>query len=115
MATKTWAIALVVFTTLLTSSAQLMYKEGMNNFSFSNILTNYWLFAGAATYVIGAVILLIALKGGELSVLYPIIATSYIWVCLLSVRFGEVMNPFKWVGVVAIVLGVSLIGIGGRK
>ena len=36
------------------------------------------------------------LKGGDLSILYPFVALTYIWVSLLSVKFlGEKMNLIK--------------------
>jgi uncharacterized membrane protein len=56
-----------------------------------------------------------ALKGGDLSVLYPFVALAYIWVSLLSVKFlGEKMNKFKWLGIALIIIGVSFIGIGSN-
>ncbi len=59
---------------------------------------------------VGFVLLVIALKHGNLSILYPILATSYIWVALLSVRFlDEPFSAAQWVGVLLIVGGISLI------
>ena len=53
---------------------------------------------------------------GEVSVLYPLLAMSYVWVSLLSIWFlGEVMTSVKWMGVMGIILGVSFIGIGGTR
>ena len=67
-------------------------------------------------YGFGAVLLIIALRNGELSVIYPIIATSYIWVSLLSPRFfsTDFMNATKWGGIFVIIVGVTFVGIGGR-
>ena len=55
-----------------------------------------------------------SLKHGELSVLYPIYAMNFIWVSIMSPYFFETdsMNEVKWVGVLAIVAGVALIGLG---
>ena len=117
MATKLWAALLVLFTTLLTSSAQILYKLGSAALSFNilEILTNYYLIAGIVLYTIGGALMIVSFRGGEVSVLYPIIAMSYIWVSLLSVRFlGEIMNMFKWVGVLAIIAGIASIGFGSR-
>lgn len=118
MATKLWAALLVLFTTLLTSSAQLLWKKGSAAlaFSISGILTNYWILAGILLYAVGGILIIISLRGGEVSVLYPIIATSYIWVSLLSVKFlGESMNAFKWMGIIAIIAGIVSIGYGSRN
>ena len=116
--TKTWAIFAVLFSTILNSFAQVFYKYGANRLSFSvaALITNYPLMIGISIYGVSALILLVSLRGGELSVLYPLIATSYIWVSISSVYFfGEVMNLYKWLGIFTIILGVSLIGLGSRK
>lgn len=113
MATKAWSIILMSLTTLLISFAQVLYKMGANNltsFNIYSIITNYALIAGILVYGIAAVLMVIAFKGGEVSVLYPIIAFSYIWVSLMSITFfREPMNLFKWFGVCLIVLGVCVI------
>ena len=118
MATKLWAALLVLFTTLLTSSAQLLYKYGSTTLTFNliNILTNYYLIGGLILYAIGGVLMIISFRGGEVSVLYPIIATSYIWVSFLSIFFlKEPMNYFKWIGVVAIIAGIISISYGSKS
>ncbi|MBS3097373.1 EamA/RhaT family transporter [Candidatus Woesearchaeota archaeon] len=118
MATKPYAIFLILLTTLFTSLAQLSYKAGAATLSFNilEIITNPYLIIGLTLYGIGAVLMVIALKAGELSILYPIIATSYIWVSIFSVYlFGEIMNLYKWIGVIAIILGVVFIGLGSKK
>ncbi len=117
MATKLWAALLVLFTTLLTSSAQLLWKKGSATLTFDilNIITNYYIIGGILLYVIGGALMIISFRGGEVSVLYPIIATSYIWVSLLSVKFlGEVMNFYKWLGIMAIIAGIISIGFGSK-
>ena len=56
-----------------------------------------------------------AFKHGDVTVLYPIVALSYIWVSLLAANFfGEVINAYKWTGVIFIILGIVLVGIGGK-
>jgi drug/metabolite transporter (DMT)-like permease len=118
MKTQWWAILLTVVTTLFTSTAQILYKAGVSKLHFSivSIITNYQIIAGVALYAIGAGVLIIALKGGEVTVVYPIIATSYIWVSLFSsIIFGEVMNAYKWIGVWVIVAGITLIAYGSRR
>ncbi len=117
MATKLWSILLVLFTTLLTSSAQILWKIGSATLSFNivNILTNYYLIGGVLLYIVGGALIIISFRGGEVSVLYPIIATSYVWVSLLSVKLlGEQMNAFKWIGVAGIIVGIVLIGYGSK-
>ena len=116
--TKLWAALLILFTTLLTSSAQILWKKGSATLAFSlyGILTNYYLMAGLMIYVVGGVLLIISFRGGEVSVLYPIIAMSYVWVSFLSIKFlGERMNGFKWLGILSIIIGIVSIGYGSQE
>ena len=118
MTTKLWAIGLIILTTFLTSTAQVFYKIGSENLSFNliELLTNYNILFGLFLYGIGAILLILSLKGGEVTVLYPIIATSYIWVSLFSVWFlGEGMNLMRWLGVITIIIGISIVGYGSKK
>jgi drug/metabolite transporter (DMT)-like permease len=116
MSTKLWAIGLVVFSTILISAAQVMYKFAADDLSFSfSILTNWYIYIGLALYAISFLALIIALKHGELSVLHPIIALSYFWVSIFSVYiFGEIIGVQRWLGVTIVVLGVIFIGLGGK-
>ncbi|MBI2655719.1 EamA family transporter [Candidatus Woesearchaeota archaeon] len=117
MATKLWAALLVLFTTLLTSSAQIFYKLGSKTLTLDplSIITNYYLIGGLLLYAVGGILMIVSFRGGEVSVLYPIIATSYVWVSFLSIYFlGEVMNAYKWLGVLGIIAGIALIGFGSK-
>jgi undecaprenyl phosphate-alpha-L-ara4N flippase subunit ArnE len=118
MTTKLWAIGLMVLCTAFTSFAQVFYKMGADKlvFSFMEIITNVPLITGMVLYGLGAIIMIVAFKGGEVSVLYPIVATSYIWVSLLSVYFfNESLNLFKVIGIFVIISGVVLISIGSKE
>jgi uncharacterized membrane protein len=117
MATKTSAIILMILCTGLTSFAQVFYKKSASSLSlnFFSLITNYNLIIGLFLYGIGAVIMIYAFKHGDVTVLYPIVALSYIWVSLLAANFfGEVINAYKWTGVIFIILGIVLVGIGGK-
>lgn len=117
MATKLWAALLVLFTTLLTSSAQILLKKGsaVLAFDIAAILANHYLIGGILLYIVGGALLILSFKGGEVSVLYPIIATSYIWVSLLSMVFlKEAMNLFKSAGILMIIAGIASIGLGSK-
>ena len=118
MPTKTWAMGIVFASTLLTSTAQLFWKFGSNKLEFNilSAITNIELITGVLLYAVAGTLLILSFRGGEVSVLYPIFATSYIWVSFLSIYFlGEIMNPYKWMGVSAIVMGIVLIGFGSKK
>ena len=116
--TSGWAIIGIIFCTLFTSTGQLMWKIGMDKFQLNilAILTNWPLMLGFLSYGIGLIIMLVSLKHGELSVLYPFVALSFIWVAFMSVGFlNEVITPLNWLGIATIIAGVSFIGLGAEK
>ena len=118
METKPWAIAAVALNTGLTSLGQILYKIGSDQlvFTLAGLLGNGPLLLGFFIYIVSACILVIALKYGELSVLYPIIALSFVWVNILSTKIlNEHLTLLKWVGICFIILGVSCIGFGSRN
>lgn len=115
MTTEVWAIGLVIFATCVGSFGPILLKKASEKklSQLRSLIHNYHLFGGVALYAIGTVLFIPALKAGELSVLYPFVSLSYVWVSLFSVKFlNERMNKFKWLGISFIILGVSLIGIG---
>ena len=70
---------------------------------------------GYILYALGAVIMIIALKYGDLSVIYPFLALSFVWVFLISIIFlGETILFVNWAGLFLIILGVSFIGRGAN-
>jgi len=104
--------------TILTSAAQFFYKAGANRLEFdlNSIITNYHIIFGLVLYGTGAILMLIALRYGEVSVLFPIIATSYIWVSLGGKYFfNEPIGIIKWIGISVVILGVSILGYGSQK
>jgi drug/metabolite transporter (DMT)-like permease len=80
------------------------------------IVTNAPLMGGYALYGFNTLLMVLALRKGELSMLYPIIALTYVWVTLLSYTLlREPPNMFKNFGIALIVIGVAVIGSGGKK
>jgi uncharacterized membrane protein len=115
METELWAIGLVVFACLIGSFGPIFLKKASNKISLSlkSIIYNRYLIAGLIFYGLSTLLFIPALKGGELSVLYPFVATVYIWVSLLSIKMlNEKMSKFKWLGILLIIIGVSFIGLG---
>ena len=112
--TKT-AIILVILSTLFISVAQVFYKLAAEGLIFNlSLIYNYHLFIGLFLYAIAAVLLILALKRGELSVIYPMIAVSYLLVVILSYFiFGESINLFRWLGILLIFAGVAVLGSRG--
>jgi drug/metabolite transporter (DMT)-like permease len=108
-----WKILLLTaLAAFIGSIGQLEFKQGANNLQFDIklLLTNYHLIAGVAVYALSTVFYVYALNKGNLSILYPIIATSYIWTLIFSKIFlKEPVGLTSWAGVFFILLGVALI------
>ena len=115
MATQLWAIGVVVLASMIGSFGPILLKKASAKklSKISLLITNYNLFGGVALYAIATIMFIPALRGGELSVLYPFVALVYIWVSFLSIKFlGEKMNKLKWIGIALIIIGVTFIGLG---
>ena len=115
MPAELWAIGLVIFATIVGAFGPILLKKASAKklSKISSLMRNYHLFGGVSLYALGTILFIPALKGGDLSILYPFVALVYVWVSLLSVKFlGERMNLVKWVGIALIIIGVSFIGIG---
>jgi uncharacterized membrane protein len=89
---------LVVSAAVMGGVAQILLKKGMSKVGkitliemakqFAKIiLTNPYIFAGLAIYVISTVVYLAALSSGEVSAVYPIISVSYVITGILAIWF----------------------------
>lgn len=117
---KRRSLLMILVFTLLSAGAQVLLKFGTVQLKLHptliGLLTNFPLIGGMALYGLGAALMVLALRHGELSVLYPLISLSYVWVAILSVLvFGEVMNPYKIAGICVIMAGVGVLGLGSHK
>ncbi|MBI2145794.1 EamA family transporter [Candidatus Woesearchaeota archaeon] len=117
MENNTKAILLALICTAIVSVAQIFLKQGSDAFSLSlDQIYNYPLLAGVVLYFAGAVVLIYAFRLGELSVVYPVMASSYVIVTILSsIYLQEPIIPQKWIGISLITLGVIIIGRGGKS
>lgn len=92
---------------------QVLRNPGLIASFFIGVLLNLKLFIGYCMYGVNTFLMALALKGRELSRLYPIIALTYVWVVILSLFLlpDEHMNFFRVIGIVFIVGGVSVLGL----
>ncbi len=108
------ALALVFGCTILGAAAQILMKTGANYTAQAGVMAmivNLPLLAGYALYGLSTLLLVLALREGELSLLYPVIALTYVWVTALSVViFHDRLNAFKLIGIVIVVTGVAVLG-----
>jgi uncharacterized membrane protein len=115
MTTALWAIGLVLVADIIGAFGPIFLKRASDSFSFNltKLIKNYNLIIGLICYGFGTILFIPALKGGDLSVLYPLVAVSYALVCLYSVKMlKEKMNALKWIGISLIMVGVMFIGLG---
>ena len=114
MTTSLLAIVLVVAGTLISAISPVWLKKASSKkFDLKSVFTNYYLFGAVALYIIGLIVFIIALRIGDLSVLYPLASLSYVWANILSAKLlGERMNFQKWMAVALIICGAFFIGIG---
>lgn len=112
-------VALVFCCTLLGAAAQVLMKTGANQMvqpGLLGMITNLPLMGGYCLYGLSTLLLVLALRDGELSLLYPVIALTYVWVTILSfLIFHDAINPWKLLGIALIVIGVGVLGKGGRR
>ena len=116
MKKKNKAILLIILSTIFTASAQTLFKIASSNVSLSlSLLTNLPLITGFACYGVGAIMMIIALRYGNLSLVYPFFSLSYIWVTIISYYlFNESIPLLKITGIIVIMSGISLLGGKGR-
>ncbi|MBW2971883.1 EamA family transporter [Candidatus Woesearchaeota archaeon] len=117
--TKTFAIIVVILCTAFTSIGSLFLKLGADRLSLTSlqgILDGYLVIVGLLFYFIGFIMLTFSFRHGELSVLFPFVSLSFVWVAILSSTFlHEAVTLLEIGGVAAIVCGVVLIGISSRN
>ena len=113
-------ILMVVGCTMFAAAAQLLLKFGVaampqfhgDVLAFLVALLHDTPFIGGfSLHACNALLLIFALREGELSILYPVYALSYVWVALLSLHFlGEPLNLGKLAGIALIICGVGVLG-----
>ncbi len=111
---------LVAISTFVAAMAQILMKKGADythiHPGLLGLVTNVPLIVGYALYGLMTVMITVAFKDGEFSILYPVISLSYVWVTALSVLFfHDTVNPFKFAGLLLIIAGVAVIGRGTKS
>jgi drug/metabolite transporter (DMT)-like permease len=117
---KTRAVWMMVAFTLFASVGQTFMKTGAdlikNDPTLMGLLRDTPLQIGLLLYICGAALAVLALRHGELSVLWPIISLSYVWVAILAkILIHESLSPLKIAGIGVIILGVAIMGRAGAR
>jgi drug/metabolite transporter (DMT)-like permease len=93
---------------------QFLYKSGAEQTTraWLSYVLNWRLLVGVLCYI-GVMVLFIAAfkKGGSLSVLYPLYASTFIWAAIIGLlAYGVPIRPMNIAGMVLLVAGMYLMG-----
>jgi hypothetical protein len=93
---------------------QFLYKSGAEKAGDTvlSYLLNARLLGGVACYVAVMVLFVAAFRrGGELSVLYPLYASTFIWAAFIALwAYGVPVKPINVLGMAFLVVGMFLMG-----
>jgi drug/metabolite transporter (DMT)-like permease len=68
---------------------------------------------GVALFLGSSVFYSLGIRGGQISVLYPMVSLGYVWTLLWSrLFFNESFTRQKFLGLALILLGVVFVGLG---
>ncbi len=123
-----WMIGLFLLIAItLGAFGQIALKHGMKQYGplgqgsamlgnlFGAVITPYVLL-GLALYAVSSCFWLVVLSSWNLSYAYPMIATNYLIVVLLSrLFFKETVFPLQWLGIVLMVGGLILVASFGAS
>lgn len=105
----------LLLSTVVTSIGNALLKLGSATVSVSEPL-NIPILVGVVLYGLSAILFILALRGGELSVLYPLYGLNFVWINLIAMTFfDEPMPLLKWLGIGVIILGLVFIGRSSRQ
>lgn len=107
-------LLLVLIAVTLGSFGQVAMKWGMNHagaFSLLRAIFTPYVFLGFVLYGVSSLFWLTVLrKAAQLSYVYPLIASSYIIVAILSYFiFKDQLGWQRWLGIVLICVGVAFV------
>jgi multidrug transporter EmrE-like cation transporter len=115
MQTPITSVLCFLAASLLGAVGQFLYKSGADKASGTVVsyVFNLGLIGGVVCYIAVMVLFVAAFRrGGALSVLYPIYATTFIWAALIAWGiYGDPIRPMNILGMLLLVAGMSLMGI----
>jgi drug/metabolite transporter (DMT)-like permease len=108
------SMLLVFGASLIGSFGAVFLKRGAVRLDGSLLaFLNVNLVFGVALYLGSSVVYAFGIKGGQLSVLYPMVSLGYIWTLVWArLFFGEPFTRNKFAGLALILLGVLFVGMG---
>jgi drug/metabolite transporter (DMT)-like permease len=110
---KIAGILLMVLVAAIGAVGQVFFKKAAPGFSISfDLIKNVPFIIACSLYAITLVLAMVAYRKAEVSVLYPVMSLSYIFLIILASMFlGEKITPWKVGGSLLIIGGVAMIGL----
>ena len=108
------SMLLVFAASILGSFGAVFMKLGAAKLNRSLLsFLSFELAAGVSLFLGSSVFYALGIRGGQLSVLYPMVSLGYIWTLVWArLFFGEAFTKQKFMGLGLILLGVLFVGIG---
>jgi multidrug transporter EmrE-like cation transporter len=114
MPTPLSSVLCFVVAALAGAVGQFLYKSGADQAigGWTSYVFNVRLIGGVACYIAVMVLFVAAFKrGGSLTVLYPIYASTFVWAAFIAwYAYGTPVKPLNIVGMLCLVLGMYLMG-----
>ena len=114
MNTSIVSVIYFIIAAMFGALGQYLYKAGAESSSGTlfSYLTNLKLIGGVLCYIIVMILFVAAFKkGGSLTVLYPIYATTFIWAALIALlAYGTPIKIINLVGMLLMIGGMYLMG-----
>ena len=114
MNTPWQSMTMFLAASLFGAVGQFLYKSGADSAggSLNSWLVNPRLLGGVACYIAVMVLFVAAFKrGGSLTVLYPVYATTFIWAALISrFAYDVPIKPANYLGMLVLIVGMYLMG-----
>ncbi len=114
MQTPTISIVYFLIASLLGAIGQFLYKSGADNATGSlwTYVLNARILVGMVCYILVMILFVAAFKrGGSLSVLYPVYATTFIWAAIIALlMYHDPIRPLNVAGMALLVGGMYLMG-----
>jgi drug/metabolite transporter (DMT)-like permease len=109
-------ITLTLLAALIASTAQLLFKKKLPAHASIKAIVRAvftpWILAGLAAYLASLVVYLYALSHANLSVVYPIFASSFVFTALLSaVALKERISAKQVIGIALVFIGIGIIAM----
>lgn len=117
MKTPISSILLVLFASFVGSFGAIFLKAGADRLerTIKGVLTNWRLPVGVCIYLTSFAMYTVAVKNGELTILYPMVSLGYLWTLIWSrLIFREPLTRNKFIGVGMILFGVVVLNMGNR-